>query len=89
MILAVLLVAVLPTMLLTHSNMQLAVAQSANQTSSSSSSAASPPPPSPQAMQNTFYAKGVNGILVLDPNAIQGALLLRSILEPSLVGIGA
>ena len=24
-------------------------------------------------MQNTFYAKGVNGILVLDPNAIQGA----------------
>ncbi len=73
MILAVLLVAVLPTMLLTHSNMQLALAQSANQTSSSSSSAASPPPPSPQAMQNTFYAKGVNGILVLDPNAIQGA----------------
>ena len=72
MILAVLLVAVLPTMLLTHSNMQLALAESANQTSSSSS-AASPPPPSPQAMQNTFYAKGVNGILVLDPNAIQGA----------------
>jgi protocatechuate 3,4-dioxygenase beta subunit len=72
MILAVLLVAVLPTMLLTHSNMQLALAQSANQTSSSSS-AASPPPPSPQAMQNTFYAKGVSGILVLDPNAIQGA----------------
>lgn len=61
MILAVLLVAVLPTMLLTHSNMQLALAQSANQTSSSSP--ASPPPPSPQAMQNTFYAKGVNGIL--------------------------
>jgi protocatechuate 3,4-dioxygenase beta subunit len=72
MILAVLLVAVLPTMLLTHSNMQLALAESANQTSSSSS-AASPPPPSPQAMQNTFYAKGVSGILVLDPNAIQGA----------------
>ncbi len=64
-------------MLLTHSNMQLALAQSVNQTSSSSSSSssspASPPPPSPQAMQNTFYAKGVNGILVLDPNAIQGA----------------
>jgi protocatechuate 3,4-dioxygenase beta subunit len=76
MILAVLLVSVLPTMLLTHSHMQLALAQSANQTSSSSSpppSPASPPPPSPQAMQNTFYAKGVNGILVLDPNAIQGA----------------
>src|SRR5215210_555515 len=73
MIFAVLLVSVLPTMLLTHSNMQLALAQSANQTSSSSSSPASPQPPSLQAMQNTFYAKGVNGILVLDPNAIQGA----------------
>src|SRR5215212_2039805 len=81
MIFAVLLASVLPTMLLTHSNMQLAVAQSVNQTSlslslsSSSSSSSSPPPqpPSPQAMQNTFYAKGVNGILVLDPNAIQGA----------------
>src|SRR5215213_10189989 len=74
MIFAVLLASVLPTMLLTHSNMQLAVAQSVNQTSlSSSSSSSSPQPPSPQAMQNTFYAKGVNGILVLDPNAIQGA----------------
>jgi hypothetical protein len=39
MILSLLLVAVLPTMLLTHSNMQLALAQSANQTSSSSSAA--------------------------------------------------
>ena len=65
MVLAVLLVAVFPTMLLTHSNMQLALAQSANQTSS-----AAPPPP-PQALQDTFYAKGVNGILVLDPTAIQ------------------
>src|SRR5215213_2391868 len=74
MIFAVLLISVLPTMLLTHSNMQLAAAQSVNQTSlSSSSSSSSPQPPSPQAMQNTFYAKGVNGILVLDPNAIQGA----------------
>ncbi len=67
MVLAVLLVALLPTMLLTHNNMQLALAQSANQTSS-----APPPSPPPQAMQSTFYAKGVNGILVLDPNAIQG-----------------
>src|SRR5215207_1613075 len=66
MVLAVLLVAVFPTMLLTHSNMQLALAQSANQTSS-----AAPPPPPPQALQDTFYAKGVNGILVLDPTAIQ------------------
>src|SRR5215207_1588285 len=70
MVLAVLLVAVLPTMLLTHSNMQLALAQSANQISSAPPP--SPPPPPPQAMQSTFYAKGVNGILVLDPNAIQG-----------------
>src|SRR5215213_11322399 len=74
MIFAVLLASVLPTMLLTHSNMQLAVAQSVNQTSLSSSSSSSPPqPPSPQAMQSTFFAKGVNGILVLDPNAIQDA----------------
>jgi guanyl-specific ribonuclease Sa len=46
MIFAVLLASVLPTMLLTHSNMQLAVAQSVNQTSlslsSSSSSSSSP-----------------------------------------------
>lgn len=52
MVLAVLLVAVLPTMLLTPSNMQTALAQSANQTSS-----ATPPPPPPQAMQSTFHAK--------------------------------
>jgi hypothetical protein len=39
-VLAVLLAAVLPTMLLTHSNMQFALAQSANQTSSAA--AASP-----------------------------------------------
>jgi hypothetical protein len=68
MVLAVLLLlaAVLPTMLLTHSSVQLALAQSVNQTSS----AARPLPP--QVMQSTFHAKGVNGILVLDPNAIQG-----------------
>jgi protocatechuate 3,4-dioxygenase beta subunit len=68
MVLAVLLLlaAVLPTILLTHSSVQLALAQSVNQTSS----AARPLPP--QVMQSTFHAKGVNGILVLDPNAIQG-----------------
>ena len=68
MVLAVLLLlaAVLPTMLLTHSSVQLALAQSVNQTSS----AARPLPP--QVMQSTFHAKGVNGILVLDPSAIQG-----------------
>jgi hypothetical protein len=43
MILAVLLAAVLPTMLLTNSNLQLALAQIENQTSSS----AYPPPPPP------------------------------------------
>ncbi len=69
MILVVLLVAVLPTMLLTHTNMQLALGQSAIQTSSSRPLRPIPP----QAMQNTFYAKEVNGFLVLDPNTIQGA----------------
>jgi hypothetical protein len=73
-VLAVLLIAILPTMLLTHSNnMQLALAQSANQTSSAAPPSPPPPPPPPQAMQSRFHAKGVNGILVLDPNAIRGA----------------
>jgi hypothetical protein len=54
-------------MLSSDNMVELALAQSANQTSSAS------PPPSPQAMQSTFFAKGVNGILVLDPTAIQDA----------------
>jgi protocatechuate 3,4-dioxygenase beta subunit len=62
------LVAVAPAIMRSSDNtVQLALAQSANQTSSAA------PPPSPQPMQSTFFAKGVNGILVLDPNAIQDA----------------
>jgi protocatechuate 3,4-dioxygenase beta subunit len=62
------LVAVAPAIMLSSDNtVELAFAQSANQTSSAA------PPPSPQAMQSTFFAKGVNGILVLDPTAIQVA----------------
>src|SRR5215213_780158 len=62
------LVAVAPAIMLSSDNtVELALAQSANQTSSAS------PPSTPQTMQSTFFAKGVNGILVLDPNAIQDA----------------
>jgi hypothetical protein len=67
--LSILLVAVaLAIMLSSDNTVELALAQSANQTTSSAA-----PPPTPQAMQSTFHAKEVNGILVLDPNAIQGA----------------
>jgi protocatechuate 3,4-dioxygenase beta subunit len=62
------LMAVAPAIMLSSDNMvELALAQSANQTSSAA------PPLSPQAMQSTFFAKGVNGILVFDPPAIQDA----------------
>jgi hypothetical protein len=87
MILAVLLLllaAVLPTMLLTHSSVQLALAQSVNQTSS-----AAPPLLPPQVMQSTFHAKGVNGILVLDPNVIQGAPPPSKYFGTIVGGIGA
>jgi protocatechuate 3,4-dioxygenase beta subunit len=69
--LSILLVSVAPAIMLSSDNntVELALAQSANQTTLSSTA----PSPTPQAMQSTFYAKGVNGILVLDPNAIQGA----------------
>jgi hypothetical protein len=62
------LMAVAPAIMLSSDNMvELALAQSANQTSSAAS------PLSPRAMQSTFFAKGVNGILVLEPIAIQDA----------------
>jgi protocatechuate 3,4-dioxygenase beta subunit len=67
MLLAGLLTTVLPTMMLSSNTMELALAQNENQTSSVA------PPPPPQAMQSTFHAKGVNGILVLNPNATQDA----------------
>ena len=55
-VLAVLLAAVLPTMLLTHSNIQFALAQSTNQTSSAA--APSPPPegPAPGLLADPFSA---------------------------------
>jgi protocatechuate 3,4-dioxygenase beta subunit len=70
LILIALLAAVSPTIVLGSDNtIGLAQAQSANQTSSSS--ATTPPfPQSSQTIQDTFHAKGVVGILVLDPNEI-------------------
>jgi protocatechuate 3,4-dioxygenase beta subunit len=69
-----LLAAVLLSMMLGSNTVELALAQLANQSSSSSSSATpSPPPTTPQASTSTFHAKGVIGILVLNPNATQAA----------------
>ena len=58
-------------MIVSSNSAEVALAQSADQTLS----AASAPPPAPmsQAMQSTFHAKGVIGILILNPNATQSA----------------
>ena len=50
--------------------MELALAQSASETSSSTPLPPASSPIPPQGMQNTLHTKGVIGILVLDPNAI-------------------
>ncbi len=74
-VLAVLLATVLPTMLLTHSNIQFALAQSANQTSSAA--APSPPPegPAPGLLADPFSATqadaSTNKTCTLTPSLIE------------------
>ncbi len=76
LLIMLLLVTVSPTLVLSSDNdtVRLAQAQSANQTSSATTAADTQTPfpssQSTQTMQETFHAKGVIGILVLDPNAI-------------------